>query len=203
MWRYGDCYIHKKKKISSSPALFQCHEHCQNRNGKRIFSLESKIMMWMCRYTVHERLYDTKACVCSSFRCDINWKRKKFSFSRSSLTQCLMASLESSYQHRIFFSSFLLTFFSCHPSNTHSRHISFLLYTLSQFFLIIFFLCAATEKFFHFYFEVLFVRQLGSTCLEFPLVNDIPLFDLLWTDNDGGLMWMMAIWIFDASWIKF
>lgn len=68
------------------------------------------------------------------FRCDINWKRKKFSLSLThSPALCLMASLESSYQHRNFFLLFL-------PSFKHTFSSYFFSSPLNIFFLIIIFL---------------------------------------------------------------
>ena len=78
----------------------------------------------------------------SSFQCDINWKRKKFSFFLlfSHSNSFLASSLESSYQRRFSSSSFV--FFLFYPSNTHSRHIS-----LQNFFNNIFFSFRHAEKF--------------------------------------------------------
>lgn len=129
-----DCYIHTvlffSGIISVSRAL------SKSKWKKNLPSLESEIMMWMCRYfdCLHTVVTQKPLLrVLFLFECDINWKRKKFSsFPPLSLTQCLMASLESSYQHRIFLLLFL-------PSFKHTFSSYFFSSTLSQFFLIIIF----------------------------------------------------------------
>lgn len=83
---------------------------------KEKFSLESKIMMclpsfpFLSKFQFLLLLIETTHSFMTQkplFRCDINWKRKKFFSLSLSLTHplalCLMASPESSYQHRNFF----------------------------------------------------------------------------------------------------
>lgn len=75
-----DCYIHTvlffSGIISVSRAL------SKSKWKKNLLSLESEIMMWMCRYfdCLHTVVTQKPLLrVLFLFECDINWKRKKFS----------------------------------------------------------------------------------------------------------------------------
>lgn len=158
-------------------ALFQCHEHCQNRNRKGKFSLLKVKLLCGCVFLPfesflplhtrfwHKSLYFIFFTSFFSMWHKLETKKVFFffifislSFFHSlSLLCCMPDGLPWVKLPTQNFSTSSSSFFH-HPSNTHSHHISFLLLYLHptpssfhQIFLIIIFFCSVTEKFFHFY----------------------------------------------------